>query len=99
MVTKWLTIFLALATAFPYRMLLGPFIAACSYIWWPSRKAAKPTGVFVPFLLLLLLLIHLLLPWESMAAPRTTGSEVVKFGTLFGTSTLINFTKSPSPTI
>ena len=67
--------------------------SVCTFsYWWPSREAAKPPGVFVPFLIIII--IHLLLPWESMAAPRTTDSEVVKFGTLFGTSTLINFTKS-----
>ena len=43
----------ALATEFSYRMLLCPFIAACSSIyWWPSREAAKPPGVFVPFLII-----------------------------------------------
>ena len=45
------------------------------------------------FLRILIVIIHLLLPWESTAAPRTVLSEVVKIGTLFGASPLINFTK------
>ena len=54
------------------------------------RKQVHPTisPEIVPSLVIII--IHL--PWESMAAPRTTWSEVVKFGTLFGTCPRITFT-------
>ena len=54
-------------------------------------QAAKPPRGFL--CILIIIIQHLLLPWESMAAPRTAWSKVVKFGKLFGTSPLINFTK------
>ena len=42
-------------------------------------QAAKPPRGFLRILLLniIIIIIHLLLPWESMAAPRTAWSEVV----------------------
>ena len=64
----------------------------CGKVYLIGGQAAKPPRGFLR-ILLLIIIIHLLLPWESMAAPRTAWSEVVKFGTLFGTSPLINFTK------
>ena len=53
-------------------------------------NAAWPLRCCLQLYLLLYIFFRLLM---SMAAPRTTGTEVGKFGTLFGTSPLINFTK------
>ena len=61
----------------------------------PPTDASRHTLTISPEIVgsLVIIIIHLLLPWESMAAPRTVWDKVMKFGTLIKDSPFFLFRK------